>query len=61
MTVVGSDGEHQSVCVCVCVCVCASPAAVERQRALEDAQGSFPGGAVLTTGKAVSVIPLTTL
>ena len=59
MTVVGSDGEHQSVCVCVCVC--ASPAAVERQRALEDAQGSFPGGAVLTTGKAVSVIPLTTL
>ena len=32
------------VCMCVCVCVCASTAAVERQRALEDAQGSFWGG-----------------
>ena len=32
------------VCVCVCACVCASTAAVERQRALEDAQGSFWGG-----------------
>ena len=46
MTVLGIGGEHQAVCVCVCVCacVCASTAAVERQRALEDAQGSFWGG-----------------
>ena len=64
MTVLGSGGEHQPLCVCVCVCVFVCVCVCKhscRQRALEDAQGSFQGGAVLTKGKPLSPIPLITL